>query len=155
MGDDRAAAAPAAAAQPQGGPPACGRPGLPDRRPVRAQDRYRLGGPAAGDGLRLRHDLLAALARLARSRRVGKTARDAAGPAAQGGPAGAGGGHRRRLIRARFFGGADTGPSPVDRRKTGSKHHLLVDARGTPLVAKTTKANEDDRKQLIPMVDAI
>ncbi|MFI6466213.1 transposase [Streptomyces sp. NPDC050538] len=28
--------------------------------------------------------------------------------------------------------GADTGPSPVDRRKTGSKHHLICDGRGTP-----------------------
>lgn len=32
---------------------------------------------------------------------------------------------------------------------------MLVDFRGTPLVAKVTKANEDDRKQLIPMVDAV
>jgi transposase len=33
---------------------------------------------------------------------------------------------------------------------------VLVDLRhGTPLVAKVTKANEDDRKQLIPMVDAV
>jgi len=43
----------------------------------------------------------------------------------------------------------------VDRAKAGSKHHLLVDANGTPLVARTTKANEDDRRQLLPMVDAI
>jgi transposase len=32
---------------------------------------------------------------------------------------------------------------------------VLVDLRGTPLVARVTKANEDDRKQLIPMVDAV
>lgn len=32
---------------------------------------------------------------------------------------------------------------------------MLVDFHGTPLVAKVTKANEDDRKQLIPMVDAV
>jgi transposase len=42
----------------------------------------------------------------------------------------------------------------VDRGKTGSKHHVLTDLHGTPLVVKVTKANEDDRKQLIPMVDA-
>lgn len=29
-------------------------------------------------------------------------------------------------------GGRKTGPSPVDRRKRGSKHHLLTDAHGTP-----------------------
>jgi transposase len=31
---------------------------------------------------------------------------------------------------------------------------VLTDLHGTPLVVKVTKANEDDRKQLIPMVDA-
>jgi hypothetical protein len=29
-----------------------------------------------------------------------------------------------------LFKGALTGPSPVDRGRTGSKHHLLVDAAG-------------------------
>ncbi len=32
---------------------------------------------------------------------------------------------------------------------------MLVDLHGTPLVAKVSRANEDDRKQLIPMVDAV
>jgi len=32
---------------------------------------------------------------------------------------------------------------------------VLTDLYGAPLVAKVTKANEDDRKQLIPMVDAV
>jgi transposase len=32
---------------------------------------------------------------------------------------------------------------------------VLTDLYGTPLVAKVTKANEDDRKQLIPMIDAV
>src|SRR5947209_840917 len=44
---------------------------------------------------------------------------------------------RRALIDASFVrapgGGPATGPSPVDRRKRGSKHHLLTDAHGTPL----------------------
>jgi transposase len=30
-------------------------------------------------------------------------------------------------------GGSATGPSPVDRARSGSKHHLLVDATGIPL----------------------
>lgn len=42
----------------------------------------------------------------------------------------------------------------MDRAKNGSKHHVLTDLTGTPLVAKVTKANEDDRKQLLPMLDA-
>jgi transposase len=29
-------------------------------------------------------------------------------------------------------GGRDTGPNPTDRGKSGSKHHVLTDARGSP-----------------------
>jgi transposase len=35
-------------------------------------------------------------------------------------------------IRA-LRGGPLTGPSPVDRARTGSKHHLIVDLHGVPL----------------------
>lgn len=52
-------------------------------------------------------------------------------------------------------GGEATGPNPTDRRKSGSKHHIIVDARGTPLAAKTTGANVHDCQALTPMVDAI
>ena len=43
----------------------------------------------------------------------------------------------------------------MDRRKAGSKHHVLVDAGGTPLVARLTAANRHDSTQLIPMVDDV
>ena len=43
----------------------------------------------------------------------------------------------------------------MDRAKTGSKHHVLTDLNGTPLVLKVTRANEDDRKQLLPMIDSV
>jgi transposase len=43
----------------------------------------------------------------------------------------------------------------VDRRKKGSKHHLAVDAAGTPLAAEVTAANVNDVTRLIPLVDAI
>jgi transposase len=59
-----------------------------------------------------------------------------------------------RSLRA-LGGGEKTGPSPVDRRKTGSKHHVIVDGRGTPLAATITAANEHDVKQLEPVVDAV
>ncbi|ODT97833.1 MAG: transposase, partial [Planctomycetes bacterium SCN 63-9] len=59
-----------------------------------------------------------------------------------------------RSLRA-LGGGEETGPSPVDRRKKGSKHHVIVDARGTPLAATVTAANVPDVKQLEPVVDAI
>lgn len=51
---------------------------------------------------------------------------------------------RGRLPRSREKGGAATGPSPVDRRKTGSKHHLICDGRGAPLHGITTAANVND-----------
>lgn len=43
----------------------------------------------------------------------------------------------------------------MDRRKNGSKHHLAVDAFGTPLACLLTGANRHDVTQLIPLVDAI
>ncbi|MFD2118459.1 IS5 family transposase [Streptomyces cirratus] len=64
-------------------------------------------------------------------------------------------GLRGRLPHPREKGGADTGPSPVDRRKTGSKHHLICDGRGTPLKVITTAANVNDVTQTLALVDGI
>src|SRR3954464_4946976 len=50
-------------------------------------------------------------------------------------------------------GGSATGPSPVDRGRRGSKHHLLVDASGLPLAWTLTGGNRNDVTQLIPLVD--
>ena len=47
------------------------------------------------------------------------------------------------FVRARG-GGGKTGPSPVDRRKEGSQHAVIVDAHGIPLAAITTAANVPD-----------
>jgi transposase len=55
------------------------------------------------------------------------------------------------MVRA-FGGGAATGPSPVDRGKTGSKHTLLVDRHGVPLAVRTAGANASDHTQIIPLV---
>jgi transposase len=55
------------------------------------------------------------------------------------------------IVRA-FGGGEATGPSPVDRRKKGSKHTLLVDRHGVPLAIRTAPANESDHRQIIPLV---
>src|SRR6476620_10459984 len=56
-------------------------------------------------------------------------------------------------VMVRAFGGGDlTGPSPVDRRKKGSKHTLLVDRHGVPLAIRTAGANASDHRQLIPTV---
>jgi hypothetical protein len=42
-----------------------------------------------------------------------------------------------------------TGPSPVDRGRTGSKHHLIVDPSGIPLAATPTGGNRNDVTQLL------
>ncbi|MFJ4409557.1 hypothetical protein [Streptomyces sp. NPDC088910] len=52
-------------------------------------------------------------------------------------------------IRAKT-GDADTGLPPVDRRKTGSRHHLICGGRGTPLKVVTTAANVNDVIQTRP-----
>lgn len=43
------------------------------------------------------------------------------------------------------LGGQETGRSPVDRSKRGSKIHLLVDQRGAPLAIHITGANVHDK----------
>ena len=64
--------------------------------------------------------------------------------------------HERLLAQLRAaFGGEKTGPSPVDRRKLGSKHHLITDANGIPLACLLTGANAHDVTQLLPLVEAI
>jgi transposase len=52
-------------------------------------------------------------------------------------------------------GGSQTGPSPVDRARAGSKHHLLVDATGIPLARTVTGGNRNDVTQLIPLVERV
>ena len=52
-------------------------------------------------------------------------------------------------------GGSQTGPSPVDRARPGSKHHLLVDASGVPLAVTLTGGNRNDVTQLIPLLDTV
>ncbi len=43
--------------------------------------------------------------------------------------------------------GEDTGPSPVDRGKSGTNIHLATDGRGMPLGAVITGANANDGQQ--------
>ena len=53
--------------------------------------------------------------------------------------------------QVRAFGGGDkTGPSPVDRRKKGTKYTLLVDKHGVPLVIRAAAANRSDQKEILP-----
>src|ERR1700727_2719114 len=63
---------------------------------------------------------------------------------------------KRALIDASFAkapeGGEDTGPSPTDRRKSGSKHHVLTDAHGIPLNVTVTAANVPDVTQVFQVL---
>jgi transposase len=62
----------------------------------------------------------------------------------------------RALIDASFAkapdGGEDTGPNPTDRSKSGSKHHVMTDARGIPLAATVTAANVPEVTQVFQVL---
>jgi transposase len=105
--------------------------------------------------MRQRHDMLAATTGLAASWRLGQTASAATKPSARSGqnrlvPSD----HRFSLGTSRFWG-VHTGPNPTDRRKNGSKHHVITDANGIPLATQVTAANRHDVTQLVALVDAI
>src|SRR3954471_9339184 len=56
-------------------------------------------------------------------------------------------------VTVRAFGGGEaTGPSPVDRRRPGTKHTVRVDEAGVPLVLRTAGANASDHRQILPVV---
>lgn len=49
-------------------------------------------------------------------------------------------------------GGQETGPNPTDRRKPGTKHHLVVEGQGVPLTVQLSGANKPDINQLLSLV---
>ena len=107
------------------GPPALGGSG-------RTAQRFLPGWEERGGWDRLHADLLRRL------RQAGKLDPDLVSVAA--------------VIGRAFGGGAPTGPSPVDRRKKGTKHTLRVDRHGVPLAIRTAGANASDHRQIIPLV---
>jgi transposase len=119
---------------------------------VRVEDWHCVGGSAAGTGLRQRDVVLAADACVAGGRSVG--------PAANAFDRAPGSGGKNRLVSrgggfqqcAGGFWGAQTGPNPVDRAKPGSKHHVLTDAGGIPLVTALSAANHHDSRYLFPLL---
>ncbi|MGW2229483.1 transposase, partial [Streptomyces formicae] len=50
--------------------------------------------------------------------------------------------------------GAATGPSPVDRRKTGSKHHLICDSTGTPWTARVRPSRSTQTPTVASVISA-
>lgn len=118
-------------------------------------NRCRLARPS--DGIRglLRCDSLASAAGLDRGWCLAAPARRAADRASTWGPAGAGRLLRGRIAHPGSQRGDLVGPSPVDRARPGSKHHLIVDRQGTPLAVTLTGGNRHDVTQLLPLLDAI
>ncbi|MFF8391831.1 IS5 family transposase, partial [Cellulosimicrobium funkei] len=51
--------------------------------------------------------------------------------------------------------GPKGGPSPVDRARPGSKHHVLTDGQGIPLAVSLTGGNRNDVTQLLPLLDKV
>src|SRR5262245_1828326 len=132
-------------------PPVCGtqadsRPGRADGHPVRAAQRDSLEHAAAANGLRRRLDLLAAARSMATGRRLEAPPPRLTRGVAATGPARSGARRGRQRVAPRAARGKKTGPNPTDRRKAGSKHHVLTDAHGIPIVARLTAANRQDRK---------
>jgi len=52
-------------------------------------------------------------------------------------------------------GGAQTGPSPVDRSKLGSKIELITDGQGVPVVVGVCPANHNDNLDTIELIDRV
>jgi transposase len=98
---------------------------------------------------------LAPAAGLDRGRRLATPARRPAGRTPPRGLVGPGRLRRGRLTRPGPQRGDHVGPSPVDRARPGSKHHLIVDRQGTPLAVTLTGGNRHDITQLLPLLDAV
>src|SRR5688572_1906497 len=122
---------------------------------VCAPQRHPVEHAAEGDGLRLREHVLAAARPLATGRRLETVTHGVANRAAPARRARCGAGDRRQCLPPRVARGKKTGPNPTDRRKAGSKHHVLTDAQGIPLVARLTAANRNDISELLDLVDAM
>src|SRR6266436_2438478 len=120
-----------------------------------AAQRHPLEDVAEGDGLRLRQHVLASTRAMAARRRVDAAPSGLAHGVATTRPARSGARRRRQRLAPRVARGNKTGPNPTDRRKAGSKHHVLTDAHGIPLVARLTAANRNDISELLDLVDAM
>jgi transposase len=127
----------------------------PHGDPLRAADRTAVEPAAARDGLRLGHHLLATPRALATRGRLEAPAHGVAERVAATGPDRSGARRGRQFLAPGAAWGKKTGPNPTDRRKAGSKHHVLTDAHGIPLVARLTAAHRHDVTQLLPLVDAM
>src|SRR4051794_39813723 len=64
-------------------------------------------------------------------------------------------GRHRFLPRSGCQTWPKSGPSPVDRARPGSKHHVLTEGAGIPLAASLTGGNPNDVTELLPLIDKV
>lgn len=132
-----------------------GRPKRAVRHRVRTQHRHSVGVPATKAGPRLRHDVPAAPAGLVRRLAFGSLRTSRCWPSCMPshGPGLVKGGDRQ-LPGAGPEGRPKTGPSPVDRARPGSRHHVIIEAHSIPPAVSLTGGNSNDVTQLIPLIRA-
>jgi transposase len=92
---------------------------------------------------------------MAKGSRLGSAAPGIAQQAAGSGQIGLLPSHCRQFLDPRRGRGKKSGPNPTDRRRPGSKHHILTDAQGIPLSVILTKANRHDVTQVEPLLKAV
>lgn len=114
-----------------------------------------MGDAAAGTRLRLWNELLEVPPQVAREWRVAEAPRGSTRRAPRGRQDRLVARHRGQLLHPCSARGKKTGPNPTDRRKAGSKHHVITDGHGIPLATILTAANVNDVTQLTSLVDAI
>jgi transposase len=131
------------------------RPSSFDGDIVRIKNRNRLGTFTKRNGMWFWNDLLAKASRLAKGRCLGHNTPNFAKQTTKSRQNRFLTGNCRFGISSSGFGGQKIGPNPTDRRKNGSKHHVITDANGVPLAATVTGANRHDITQLLPLVNAI
>ncbi|SOD67468.1 Transposase DDE domain-containing protein [Streptomyces sp. 1222.2] len=61
----------------------------------------------------------------------------------------------RLLLRQGGPARPESGPSPVDRARPGSKHHVLTYGQGIPLAVSLTGGNRNGITQLLPLLDTV
>jgi transposase len=93
--------------------------------------------------------------RLVGSRHLGRTARSDACAVTCGRPDRLVPRHRRLLFNPFCRRWSKTGPTPADRARPGSKHHLITEAQGIPFAVILTGAKSNDVIRFHALVDAI
>jgi transposase len=128
--------------------------GLSGGDPVRALHGHALvGGALPRAGLAERGDLSAPAGGVVGAGTARAGAPHLAGAAGRSREARLVAGDRRCLARGGKKGGAKV--ARTFRGSSGSRYHLAVDARGAPLAVRLSAGNENERRHLLPLVDAL